>query len=139
MPYTRTSAIALLLMLSACAKPIVAPPVTAMDTQKDCAALEQDIAETTELKRAAREEDRFQWKYIFVVNAATSWHRMNTAEKAAVERLEKLNSIAAAKGCLGGELEKVLTPMTPATPSPVAPPPAEPTPPPAEGSSAVLP
>lgn len=111
-------ACALLLSISACAKPVVAPPVTAADTQKDCAALERDIEETTQLKRAAREEDRFQWKYIFVVNAATSWHRMNKAERAAVDRLEKLNAIAAAKGCLG-EQEKVVEPGTPATPEPV--------------------
>lgn len=117
MPHARTSIIAALLMLSACAKPVVAPPVTMADAQKDCAALERDIEETTQLKRAAREEDRFQWKYIFVVNAATSWHRMNKAEQAAVDRLERLNTIAAAKGCLGKQ-EKVVEPGTPATPEP---------------------
>lgn len=111
-------ACALLLSASACAKPVVAPPVTAVDAQKDCAALERDIEETSQLKRAAREEDRFQWKYIFVVNAATSWHRMNKAEQAAVERLEKLNAIAAAKGCLG-EPEKMIEPGTPVTPEAV--------------------
>lgn len=111
MSCARKSIIAMLL-LSACAKPVMAPPVTAADAQKDCAMLERDIEETAQLKRAAREEDRFQWKYIFVVNAATSWHRMNKAEEAAVDRLEKLNAIAAAKGCLG-EQEKVVEPVTP--------------------------
>ncbi|MCH2546009.1 MAG: hypothetical protein MK052_00150 [Alphaproteobacteria bacterium] len=119
--------VALLAMLAACANPTIAPPVTAADAQKECAALEHDIAEAARLKTEARSEDKFQWKYIFVVNAATSAYRMNKAEAAAQKRLEDLNQIAASKGCLGN-MDKDIEAGTPITPMPVTPAPAEPTP-----------
>jgi hypothetical protein len=97
------------------------------DTQQDCAALEQDIIKTGQLKKEARADDAFQWRYIFVVNAVFSAYRINKAEKAAVERLEELNRIAAAKGCLGGQ-EKVIDPAIAPTPETIAPAPQEPTP-----------
>lgn len=116
-PTLPVSALALLLAVSACANPVVAPPVTPADSQKSCAEIEADIARTAQLKREARADDEFQWRYVFIVNAATSWHRMNKAEDAAVERLAKLNDIAKAKGCMAGQ-EKLLVPGTPPTPQP---------------------
>jgi len=108
----------LLLALAACANPVVAPPVSAADSDKSCAAIEEDIAQTALLKRQAREHDRFEWRYVFMVNAAVSWHRMNQAEKAATERLEQLNKLAVSKNCMGDD-GRVVLPDTPATPQPV--------------------
>lgn len=107
-----------LFLTAACANPVVAPPVNVSDAQKSCALLEQDIMETEQLKKQARADDRFQWRYIFVVNALTSAYRINKAEKAALERLEQLNQIAAAKGCLGTQ-DTIAEPDTSATPRPV--------------------
>lgn len=90
-----------LFLTAACANPTVATPVSASDAQKDCAALEKDVGETSQLKQQARADDRFQWRYIFIVNAITSAYRINKAEKAAVERLKQLQQIAAEKGCFG--------------------------------------
>jgi hypothetical protein len=102
---TRTlfAATALLLTLSACAKPVVAPRITPRDSEKECAALREDIARTEQLKVDARADDEFQWRYIFVVNGFVSAYRMNKAEAAAEERLQALHKIAAEKECAVSE------------------------------------
>lgn len=113
------AALSLLLLVTSCANPVVAPPVTPSDAQKSCSALEADIVQTAQLKRDARAEDEFRWYYVFLLNAGTSWYRMNKAENAAEERLAQLNRIAAEKGCLGNQNKAVVPPNTPVTPAPV--------------------
>lgn len=93
-------AMSALLALSACANPIVAEPLAPADSNKNCAAIEEDISKTAALKREAREHDRFEWRYVFMVNAGVSWYRMNKAEQAAEQRLQELNQLAKSKGCL---------------------------------------
>lgn len=96
-------------VLAACANPVVAPPLAAQDYSKDCAAIEADIAETSQLKREARAEDKFQWKYVFVVNGFISAWQINRAEQAAVARLEGLRQAGQKQGCFGSQ-DKVLAP-----------------------------
>src|SRR5690606_29402207 len=92
-------ALLLLAAVSACANPVVAPPLTAPEREKDCTAIEADITETSNLKRAARDDDKFMWRYVFVVNGFVSAYRMNKAEAAAQERLDELRALGQAKGC----------------------------------------
>lgn len=113
-----------LLGLAACANPHVVPPVGAQDHAKACDAIQADIAETQKYKAEARAEDKFQWKYVFMVNAATSWVRMNKAEEAATKRLHDLNQIYAEKGCDGSKPAAVLAPAP--APAPEVPPVAVP-------------
>ena len=89
------------LLTSACANPHVVPPVSESDRAKECAAIQADISQTELYRKEARAEDKFQWKYVFMVNAATSWVRMNKAEEAAEKRLAELNQLYASK-CGGG-------------------------------------
>lgn len=100
----------MLSIVAACANPVVAPRMAAMDYEKDCAAIEDDIAETSALKRDARAEDKFQWKYIFIINGFVSAWRINKAEQAAQERLDALREAGQRKGCFGGQ-DKVLDPV----------------------------
>lgn len=113
MAYIRTtvSAITLLSLVAACANPVVAPRVTPRDADKDCAAIQEDIQRSSDLKRAARADDEFQWRYIFVVNGFVSAYRMNKAEEAAQARLEALRKIGHDKGCFGSQ-DKVIEPVT---------------------------
>ncbi|MGB1539597.1 MAG: hypothetical protein ACPG80_01435 [Rickettsiales bacterium] len=87
------------LLLSACANPVVVPPLRIEEHAKDCDAIAKDISQTRHFKDAARDEDGFQWKYIFVVNALVSAYRINEAETAAEERLAELERMAANKDC----------------------------------------
>ena len=120
MPVIRNAflTLGLLSFTAACANPVVAPPMTEQDYRKGCAAIEADIAETSRLKREARAEDKFQWKYVFILNGFVSWWQMDRAEKAAEARLNGLREAGQQQGCFGGQ-EKVLTPDTPPTVEPV--------------------
>lgn len=91
--------LALLGMVSACATPQVAEPVSEANKAQDCATLTQEIQHADALRVAAREEDKFQWKYIFVVNGFVSAYRINKAEGAAEDRIAGLKAIAQEKGC----------------------------------------
>lgn len=115
---TTVSAVALLALLGACANPEVAPRITPEERNLSCAEIEADVERTSQLKRDARVDDEFQWRYIFVVNGFVSAWRMNRAEQAAQERLEALREIGRAKGCFGAQ-DKVIGPGTPVTAEPV--------------------
>lgn len=87
-------------VVSACASPQVAKPVDASDRAGDCAALAEGVKEAEALRVAAREEDKFQWKYVFVVNGFISAYRINEAEEAAEKRSRELQMVAKDKGCM---------------------------------------
>ena len=88
-----------ILLTSACANPVVVSKVGPEDYSKSCAELEQDINQTRHLRSAAREDDEFQWRYIFVVNGLWSMYQINKAEKAANERLDELQRLYGTQGC----------------------------------------
>lgn len=88
-----------LFLLPACANPQIAAPVGPAEYEQNCAQLTFEIRQAEGLRIAARDEDRFQWKYIFVGNAFVSAYRMNKAEMAAQKRLTDLKRIAEEKKC----------------------------------------
>jgi hypothetical protein len=94
-----TAACTALLFFSACANPQIAAPVGPAEYEQDCKQLDMEIRKAEGLRIAARDEDRFDWKYILVANAFVSAYRMNKAEIAAQERLNDLKRIATEKEC----------------------------------------
>lgn len=99
-----------LLAVSACATPQVAAPVNPQNYEQDCAQLAAEIKEADRLRVAAREEDKFMWRYAFVANAFVSAYRINKAEGAAEDRLADLKRIAAEKKCPLPDLQNNLPP-----------------------------
>lgn len=100
MPLRSTSLLfALIILISACSKPFVVPRVGPEVHKMSCDELREDMRKALHFKRAARADDRFYWKHIFVVNAFVSWNRMNKAEKAAQHRLDVLEEIMILKKC----------------------------------------
>lgn len=99
-----------ILAVSACATPQVASKVGPQNYEQDCAQLASEIREADRLRVAAREEDKFMWRYAFVANAFVSAYRINKAESAAEDRLADLKRIAAEKNCSQPNLQNTLPP-----------------------------
>ncbi|MBM3618014.1 MAG: hypothetical protein FJX23_05645 [Alphaproteobacteria bacterium] len=103
-------ATASILGVSACATPQVAEKVGPQNYEQDCARLAKEIQEAERLRVAAREEDKFMWRYAFVANAFVSAYRINKAEGAAEDRAADLKRIAAEKNCPLPNLQNNLPP-----------------------------
>lgn len=95
----RFSALLSVLLVAACANPVVVAPVGPEEQSKNCSQLDYEIAQAKHYRKEARAEDGFRWKYIGVVNGFVSAYRINKAEEAAQTRINQLEQIAKEKEC----------------------------------------
>ena len=95
-----TSIILIICLLSSCApKPVVVTIVEPEDTRLNCTQLYSALQTAQQNKTAARAEDRFRLRYIFIPIGFLAVYRMLNAEGAAIRRIKHLETIAKGKKC----------------------------------------
>lgn len=87
------------LLISSCYSPERVQPVQASDSALSCTELQQEISYAEQARAAAREHDKFEFRYMLIVPAFVSAYNFSKAEKAADARKENLESLYASKNC----------------------------------------
>lgn len=91
----------LVTQLAGCAaQPEVIKVRQPQDDGLSCAALSRELLHAQQLKAKAREEDRFQLKYMLVVPAILSMNNWTDAEQKADARIEHLSLLYQRKKCI---------------------------------------
>ena len=88
-----------LMLVSACAEPVMVPPVGASEASLTCDQLLQEMESARQAGRDARADDRAKASYLLIVPAYVSWYRMDEAEEAARLRHTQLQRMYAERGC----------------------------------------
>jgi hypothetical protein len=91
--------ISALILASCAADPTVVEVQQLGDSGLNCEQLNNSIQEAQGYKTAAREDDKFELKYIWLPTGALSAYRFNKAEGHAQDRIEYLTSMSSQKGC----------------------------------------
>lgn len=99
MHHRRRYALILACLLSACADPVVVPPVGDAEAAFSCEQLAGELSTVRDAERAARAEDRAKPAYLLIVPAYVSWYRMEQAEEAARQRHAQLVRLYTERGC----------------------------------------
>jgi hypothetical protein len=90
----------LVLTLTACsAKPKVVEVERFGDDKLSCPQLEEQLEEAVFYKKQARKDDNFQARYIWVPTGAISAYNFNDAERAAEQRIARVQELGARKHC----------------------------------------
>lgn len=92
-------ALAALLLASCAPKPVVVEVQQPHDSSLDCGRLAGEMQSAEFYKKAAKAEDRFRLRYIFIPTTIVAAYRMNNAESAAQDRLEYLQQLSQQRGC----------------------------------------
>ena len=90
----------LIALLTACIdKPVVSALHQRNDENMHCQELQASLADIKRQKANIRKDDEFQFKYMLVVPTIIAAYQWDQAEKAANQRIEKLNGLLNRKGC----------------------------------------
>jgi hypothetical protein len=94
------SLVLIICLLSSCTpKPVVVTVEEPEDTRLNCSQLYSAIQTAQQYKTAARVEDRFRLRYIFLPIGFLAVYRMLAAEGAAIRRIKHLETISKGKKC----------------------------------------
>ena len=89
------------LLLTGCHRPERIQAVQDSDSILTCPQIRQEIDYAEQAKLAAREHDKFEFRYMLVIPAFVSAYNFHRAEQAADARKATLEQIYAAKNCAG--------------------------------------
>lgn len=101
-----------LTLLSACHRPERVEAVQSSDSSLDCAQIQDGIRYAEQARQAAREHDKFEFRYILIVPAFVSAYNFDKAEKAADARKAELEQLYRAKDC-ANQAQQATPPVTP--------------------------
>jgi hypothetical protein len=88
------------LLISSCApKPIVVDVKEDKDLYLNCNQIDSAIITAERYKVAARAEDRFKLRYIFLPTTMLATYRFHVAENAAIKRIKHLKRLSQQRNC----------------------------------------